>query len=568
MGSSDRVPAGGTSTAGLGLHRVKAFFIVLAIWAAVYLPGLGTPELDGGEGRRVLPALTMMETGDWIVPHMGGVPYCRKPPVINWLIAASFTLTGRQSEESARLCSALFTLAAAGLLIWLPGRWPSPAGRLISAVAFVTSFGLIKEGRRIEIDGVYASLALMTIAWWLNAWVTRGSRWSLWVVPSLFLAVGILTKGPLILLLYYLTVICVLACSKRLRAMLSIPHAAGVILCLGVPLAWALLASRQAGADQVTAQTSNDILLRFVPGRIDLLRWGRNVLGALLLFLPWLALIPVLWKREFLAYLPAGQTPVFKGSRLSLCLGFGVIALLPGTRPHYVLPVTGVAVVLLGWLLSAVPSLPDGGRGWRSVILVGALTAGAGALAGIAFGDAGVHGLIAAAVAIGLTVIVFRRREALRTPVSLSAVSGALIAVFAIEYAAFVLPRDVRHERYRPVAAEINALVPDGESVYAFRPGDRHTCQNLLFYVSPSPRYLTEPRQIDSRVRYLLIHEADYEKLADEAGLASRHPTSLYRFTQGHAQEEFQLVKLSASPAGWAGGQTPLDGNGSGDEIR
>ena len=237
-------------TEGVRLGRVRAFLIACVIWVAVYLPLLGRPELDGSEGRRILPALAMMETGNWLVPHMGGEPYYRKPPIINWIVAALFTLTGQRSEEIARFGSTLFVLASVSVLIWLPGKWLSPVARLIGAVIFLTSLGLIDQGRRIEIDAIYASITLMTILWWLNAWATDGSRWSLWMAPSLFLACGMLTKGPLILLLYYLTVICVLGYAKQMRAMVSIQHVLAVVLCLGIPLIWASLASRQGGAEK------------------------------------------------------------------------------------------------------------------------------------------------------------------------------------------------------------------------------------------------------------------------------------------------------------------------------
>jgi hypothetical protein len=67
--------------------------------------------------------------------------------------------------------------------------------------------------------------------------------------------------------------------------------------------------------------------------------------------------------------------------------------------------------------------------------------------------------------------------------------------------------------------------------------------------VSPPPKYVTQPRQIDSRIQYLLIREADYEMLVREADLGSRTPASLLQFVQGR-QEEFRLLKLSIPPVG------------------
>ena len=77
----------------------------------IYLPALGSIAIKGEEGRRILPAVRMLETGNYIVPQVGSNPYYRKPPLVNWLVAASFKLFGVRNEWTARLPSALSVLA-------------------------------------------------------------------------------------------------------------------------------------------------------------------------------------------------------------------------------------------------------------------------------------------------------------------------------------------------------------------------------------------------------------------------------------------------------------------------
>src|ERR1700693_4613965 len=85
----------------------------MLVWAVIYLPALGAIAIKGEEGRRILPAVTMLETGNYIVPQVGSEPYLRKPPLVNWLVAASFKICGKRNEWTARLPSALSALAAA-----------------------------------------------------------------------------------------------------------------------------------------------------------------------------------------------------------------------------------------------------------------------------------------------------------------------------------------------------------------------------------------------------------------------------------------------------------------------
>ena len=94
----------------------------------------------------------MVHGGSWLVPEVGGEDYLRKPPGINWIIAASFALTGRQDELAARLPTVLFFLAFVSLLIWMPGGFLDRRGRLAAAVVFLTTGVMMEKGRLIEID--------------------------------------------------------------------------------------------------------------------------------------------------------------------------------------------------------------------------------------------------------------------------------------------------------------------------------------------------------------------------------------------------------------------------------
>jgi len=46
------------------MSRAANLLLVLICWAAIYLPALGSLEIKGEEGRRILPAVTMLETGN------------------------------------------------------------------------------------------------------------------------------------------------------------------------------------------------------------------------------------------------------------------------------------------------------------------------------------------------------------------------------------------------------------------------------------------------------------------------------------------------------------------------
>jgi 4-amino-4-deoxy-L-arabinose transferase and related glycosyltransferases of PMT family len=60
-------------------------FALFALWlgATIGLRPLFVPD----EGRYVGVALSMLHTGDWLVPKLDGLPFFHKPPLFYWITA-------------------------------------------------------------------------------------------------------------------------------------------------------------------------------------------------------------------------------------------------------------------------------------------------------------------------------------------------------------------------------------------------------------------------------------------------------------------------------------------------
>src|SRR5947207_7696976 len=192
---------------GAEMSRAASFCLVIACWAAIYLPGLGSREIKGEEGRRILPAVTMLQTGNYLVPQVGSEPYFRKPPLVNWLVATSFKLTGIRNEWTARLPSVLCVLLVALAFLTVARSSLGPSGSLFAALIWLANAGMIEKGRLIEIEALYVSLFALAFISWLSAWRQRKFGWLTWTVPWIFLGLVILVKGPVHLLLFYSVVI-------------------------------------------------------------------------------------------------------------------------------------------------------------------------------------------------------------------------------------------------------------------------------------------------------------------------------------------------------------------------
>jgi 4-amino-4-deoxy-L-arabinose transferase-like glycosyltransferase len=522
------------------LTRWRIFWIVLLFWGIIFLPSLGKIELKSEEGRRVLPAVNMIQTGNWIVPSVGGEDYYNKPPGINWLVAISFILTGEQSEFTARLPSALFILIFVSLLIWMPSDFLSLSGRFIAAVVFFTNFSMIEKGRLIEIEAVYVCLTAIAVLWWLNVWSRGGSKWSLWIVPSLILAYGMLVKGPFILFFFYFTVIAALLYDKRFKDLFSIQHLLGIIIILIIPLIWTYLAFQQTEGSKMTGQMTSQLLIRIFrfpnPGRLAV-----DTLRALVNFLPWLLFIPVLWNKKNISLIQQKHLPLFKACRLSLLVTFFVIDLLPGGEPRYTMPAIPLAAILVGWTLSLHEEFSKEDKIWKNILLVCFLLSCLITAAGLILVTRLPVAYTVSVITICITIIVFYKRMYLDNTFKLVLVTGLLTSVVMLQYAVFASSIIKRYESHRPVAVAVNEIVPAGQTIYVLKPG----YQLFLFYVRPPLKYLLQDDQISDDVHYLLVEKPSFERLQTQPQFSSRSPVVIYEPSEKIRESDYRLVKMN-----------------------
>ena len=104
---------------------VRSGGLLALLCGFVYLTGLGSVHLwDDDETYFAQTAREMFERGDWVVPTFNQELFSHKPPVMFWLMIASYSLFGVH-EFAARLPAAIFGLAN----VWLVWRLCSRATR-------------------------------------------------------------------------------------------------------------------------------------------------------------------------------------------------------------------------------------------------------------------------------------------------------------------------------------------------------------------------------------------------------------------------------------------------------
>jgi len=458
------------------MSRTDSFCLVIACWAAIYLPGLGSLEIKGEEGRRILPAVAMLDTGNYLIPQVGSEPYYRKPPLVNWLVAASFKLTGQRNEWTARLPSALCVLAVALAFITVARASLGANGSLIAALIWLANFGTIEKGRLIEIEALYVSLVGLAFIFWLSWWQQRRSSWLTWTVPWIFLGLGLLAKGPLHLLFFYGVVVAVLHREGELRKLLSVPHFTGVLIMTGIFAAWAIpywLAMRDANVAQ---NWSAQLTGRLTGDDFKLWSWLLNIPRGLAYFLPWTLLLPLVAKTKW-------ATDSDRNLARALCWGaalpFLLVNLLPGGLPRYAMP----ALVPACWLMAM--TLAAESVRWRGKII--------------------------------------EAKTRLRWVLSTAIAAGVLLCLYAVA----VVPALERRSKVKPIAAQIDQHVPDSERLYALDPD----FQPFLFYVRSHLVYVNRLDEVPATARYLLLQPEREREVMESERWSPLHARPIERIT-------------------------------------
>lgn len=172
---------------------IYAFITLLLFF--IFFSQLGTyPFLDNNEGLYALIPLEMLQSKNWVIPTLNGVPYIEKPPLLYWLIAVSYKVFG-VSEWSARLVTCISGLLICFSVSRFARRTRFEESEWIAPLILGTSLGFIVFSRMVYFDVLF-SLLLSLSLFYFYYWYQNGKkRYS--VASYVALALATLTKGLL-----------------------------------------------------------------------------------------------------------------------------------------------------------------------------------------------------------------------------------------------------------------------------------------------------------------------------------------------------------------------------------
>ncbi|MBL8810442.1 MAG: glycosyltransferase family 39 protein [Planctomycetaceae bacterium] len=310
---------------------------------------LSRPPLPPDETRYLTVAWEMKERGDFLVPHLNGDTYAHKPPLLFWLMNLVWLVTGKS------LLAARWIAPVAGILtVILTARlakdlWPDRSADrkapwiLASTMLWMFFSPVTMFDTLLSLFTVSALMGMRRIA--------RGDYVSGLVIAGCSIGLGILSKGPVILVHVLPTALLFPFWSRRegtriLPGLISIAGAIGIGAVIA--LSWALPAARYGGE-----AFGNELLFGQTAGRVLNSFAHRQPFWW---YLPWLPLCAMPWTLTagFRRGVVALRVSVDDGLRFVMCWGLGsllILSFVSGKQIYYLMPaVPAWALAMSRWL--------------------------------------------------------------------------------------------------------------------------------------------------------------------------------------------------------------------------
>jgi len=327
--------------------------------------------MDDVDAVQAQIARNMLNSGDWVIARLDGVPYLEKSPLIYWLIAISYRIFGAH-DWSARIPVALAAILLAWVT-WRYGRWAfGTLAGFYAGLALATCVGFFLF-TRIQIPDVMLTLCVCAAFWSfqraLDEQELRPRLWAALLAASL--GVGLMLKGLIAVVVPMGGVIMYLALTRQLfsRGVWKRLHVfTGVLIILAIAAPWHVLAT-------LRMPPYFNFTLHSGPGEYHGFFWFYFINEHVLRFLnlryprdyntvprPAFWLLHLLWLFPWSAFFPAvmgvGFKPVDRAGRtrlVALCWTAFVLLFFTfsTTQEYYSMPVYPALALLLGCALAA-----------------------------------------------------------------------------------------------------------------------------------------------------------------------------------------------------------------------
>lgn len=340
-------PAGNTPALFSKFLKQARRFDILAGWLLLTSVNLCYHHLIPlDETRYAAVAWEMWSRHDFLVPHLNGVPYHHKPPLLFWLYNLGWSLFG-VNEPWLLLISPLCGLASLYWVRYLASLlWPGNEACARMAPWLLLGsliWGAFMNGAMF--DTLLVLCVLLAMTGLIKASGTLS--WRHWTLFALGCGLGLLTKGPAVfvyLLMPYLLGGLWSGTAQTQAARWYLHGGLALFGGIAMALCWAIPAIQSAGENYGGTLLWHQTVDRMINSFAHRRPIGWYLTWAPVILFPWF-FWPRLWRQAFRSI--RLEDPAFRFCLLWFASGFVGFSLISGKQIHYLLPLMPALALLL-----------------------------------------------------------------------------------------------------------------------------------------------------------------------------------------------------------------------------
>ena len=336
--------------------NLKELLLFLLVAFAILAPGISSlPPVDRDEPRYETATTQMLASGNFVDIRYQNQPRYLQPAGVYWLQAiptALFSAPEHRQVWTYRLPSLFGAVAASAITAWAASLiFGAPVG-LSAGVLLAACVSLGFEARIGKTDGaLLASVVVAQFALMRTYLVSRFGRPASWRVAAAFwaaLGIGVLLKGPIILLVTVLTVLALLAADRKAGWLKGLRAAWGLPLMLLIALPWYVAIGEASHGLFYRVAVGHSLLNKVTNGQqAHGAPFGYHLAGFIATFWPGSILgvmaIPFAWARR--------REPEVKFLLAWIIPSWIAFELFKTKLPHYVLPTFPAIACLAAYAL-------------------------------------------------------------------------------------------------------------------------------------------------------------------------------------------------------------------------
>ena len=200
--------------------KSKVLFIIL-LGILLFIPGQKTRDFWGtSEARTAQIAQEMIDSGDWVIPHLNNLPRLTKPPLYFWSVAltSKFFNNNHVNELTSRLPASLCAVLTLLFIFLTAKKLFNENTAFTSAIMLATTYSFFWQSQQAMLDMMLVMFETAACLFFVYGLKSEINRKKLYYIPMhLCFGLAVMTKGPVGIIIPWIGIITYLLWTSNIK---------------------------------------------------------------------------------------------------------------------------------------------------------------------------------------------------------------------------------------------------------------------------------------------------------------------------------------------------------------